>query len=247
MILISDATLMAYADGELDEARADAVRKALVNDPVLRGRLEKFQSIDDQVRAAFAPDLDVPERFTDLLRDAPPSHVVQLDRHRKPVIIRAWIPAGSAIAAGVAGLVAGGILTSGTTASPDLGGEAIIITGEIQAVVAQAPSGKSVMAAGSSVTPILSFVTAGDVHCREIHIANSEMAARAVACKDKGHNEWRIEAFARMPVSGAGAGYHTAGQHKDAVIEAAFARLSVKYVLDAGQESLAIAEGWPKK
>lgn len=247
MTLISDATLMAYADRELGDARTKAVRRALANDPSLRARLEQIQTLDEQVRAAFAPDLDVPERFTDLLRAETPSKLVQLDGRRKTSNMRDWIPAGAAVAAGVAGLVAGGLLTSGATAwrQPVDGG--IAIAGAMQEVIMNATSGKTVQADGLSVTPILSFLAADDSPCREIHIADREMAARIVACKDNGDAEWHIEAFARVPVTGPNSSYRTAGPHKDPVIEAAFARLKVKVVLDAGAERQAIATGWSEK
>ncbi|UFS67889.1 hypothetical protein LO749_23115 (plasmid) [Paracoccus denitrificans] len=40
---IDDKTLMALADGELDPARADEIRRAVAGDPDLQARLHRFE------------------------------------------------------------------------------------------------------------------------------------------------------------------------------------------------------------
>ncbi len=57
---ISDETLMAYVDGELDAAACAALEAALATDPALAGRLARQQALIGQLRAAFDGVLDEP-------------------------------------------------------------------------------------------------------------------------------------------------------------------------------------------
>ncbi len=57
---ISDETLMAYVDGELDAAACAALEAALATDPALSARLARQQALIGQVRAAFDGVLDEP-------------------------------------------------------------------------------------------------------------------------------------------------------------------------------------------
>jgi hypothetical protein len=242
---ISDETLMAYGDGELNPEQAEAVRTALERQPALRTRLERLQSIDEQLRAAFAPEVDLPDRFADLLRGAPTASVVRFADRRK--FWAGWLPAGAAMAASVAGLIAGSVLTSGTAVWLRRVDDGIGLTSAVETVVTHTPSGKVALADGFNVAPILSFVSADGRMCREVHLNDTKMAARIVACKDAGADEWCIEAFARMPLPGPPTSYHAAGAAKDPVIDAAYVRLGAKSTLDPEAESAAIARGWSEK
>jgi anti-sigma factor RsiW len=48
----SDHLLMAYADGELDEAMAREVERRLVNDPEARARVEFYRETTSLIRSA---------------------------------------------------------------------------------------------------------------------------------------------------------------------------------------------------
>ncbi|MCE9523527.1 MAG: hypothetical protein K8S25_13985 [Alphaproteobacteria bacterium] len=247
MTRISDETLMAYSDGELDQEQAESVRVALDRDAALRRRLQSMQEIDEDLRAAFAPDLEMPDRFAKLLRPESAASVTHLVPKRANWIGRNWLPSGAAIAAGFIGLVAGGVLTSGSTAWLRRVDDGIAVASAVQSVVEHTPSGKLVQADGLNVTPIVSFVAKDGRVCRELHLNDGKLAARIVACKDADEDEWCIEAFVRVPPQGSAASYHTAGAPKDPVIDAAFARLGVSGTLDAKAEGDAIANGWSKK
>jgi hypothetical protein len=242
MTYITDETLMAYADGELDGPRANAVRAALRGDRKLRARLDEMQSMNELIRAAFTPELEVPDRFANLLSPGAEGKVVSLpERLRQRA--RRWVPAGAAIAAGVAGLMAGNLMTSGSTAMPDHIGNGLAIVGAMQTVASHTPSGQTLEADGLSITPVVSFMTNDAGFCRELHVSDKQMAARVVACKNKGENGWSVEALARTPKEAPSA-YRTAGARSDPVIDAAFTRRGAKEMLDAKAESEAIARAW---
>lgn len=70
-----DATLMAYADGELDPVERAAVEAAIATDPELAERVAAHRALRNQVNAHFAPVMeeDVPDRFRALLAAAEPA------------------------------------------------------------------------------------------------------------------------------------------------------------------------------
>ena len=71
---ITDDTLMAYADGELDTASRTQVDEAIARDPALAERLRQHQAMRTRVKRAFDSELDepVPERLRSAL-NAPPA------------------------------------------------------------------------------------------------------------------------------------------------------------------------------
>ncbi len=114
-------------------------------------------------------------------------------------------------------------------------------------MITTAPSGSSVQADGLNMRPVVSFVSTDGRLCREAQLDDDEMAARILVCRDVSENEWCIEAFARMPAIPGKGGYHTAGIPSDPVIDAAYARLGRKVILDQNGEKQAIKSGWVQK
>ena len=84
---ISDETLMAFADGELDEAARAAVEAAMREDPEVSKRIARHRALRARLQAGFAAELSepVPERLTAVLRGVPSataSNVVDLQNAR---------------------------------------------------------------------------------------------------------------------------------------------------------------------
>src|SRR5687767_14222937 len=98
----SDEMLMAFVDGELDEATAEALRRTVDADPALLRRLADFHRTRALAKSAFAGVLDeeVPERLFAAVRpQAPRLAVLRLPRLRW-----GWLPVGAAVAGSIAGL-----------------------------------------------------------------------------------------------------------------------------------------------
>lgn len=238
MTFVTNEKLAAYADGELDDVESAQVSHALAADELLRARLARITSLDDQLRAAFELKDDVPLRFTRLLE--------LREKTSGYGRMRRWIPAGAAIAAGVAGLAVGGLLPAQGDSGwlrPQAG--AVVLAGAAQFAADHTPSGSRHADGLVTALPIVSF-TAGDGRlCRELQIEEGRAAAHAIACREQGL--WRVEALVRTAAQDATVGYRPAGGSGDPAISAVHARLKVASVLDAKEEDEAIADDWRAK
>src|SRR5580704_14683030 len=69
---ISDETLMAYADGELDAAARAEVESAMREDPQIEARVAAHRALRRKVQAAYSAELsqDIPERLLAAARGA---------------------------------------------------------------------------------------------------------------------------------------------------------------------------------
>ena len=109
----SDEQLVAYVDGELDDAAQAEFDAALTHDAELRARVDGLQSSAQILRAAFDPILrePVPERLLAAARGETLSEVVDFatahdKRQSRGMLGRPWMQ--WAVAAGILGLVIGG-------------------------------------------------------------------------------------------------------------------------------------------
>jgi hypothetical protein len=247
MITITEETLMAYNDSELDSAVAEQVRLALQSDPDLQEKLERMKAMDELLRASVKVDLSVPDRFKSLLAEeadaAEASNVVTLSP--KSRAWRNWVPTGAGIAAALMIVVGGNMMAPASMSWLEQVEDGIALAGPVRQAIAMAPSGQPVQVNGLNVMPVVSFVSTDGRMCREAQLDDDEMAARIVACRDIAENEWCIEAFARMPsLPNRKGGYNTAGVPKDPVIDAAYVRLGIKATLSEAAEKGAIARDW---
>lgn len=99
-----DETLVAFVDGELDDATAREVAEAVEHDAELAARVETFSSSAVMIRAAFAGVIDepVPERLLTAARGPAAGNVVAF---RRRSVVSRWI--ALPIAASVTALMIG--------------------------------------------------------------------------------------------------------------------------------------------
>src|SRR5258708_37681957 len=128
---ISDETLMAYADGELDAATQAAVESAMREDPQIEKRIAAHRSLRQRVHAAYWAELSerVPERLLRAARAVDStrgSAVVDLQAARAAIQRNAsrarpqwprWRTVGTIAASVLVGVVTG-FLMWGRTESP---------------------------------------------------------------------------------------------------------------------------------
>jgi hypothetical protein len=243
MTFISNEKLAAFLDGELDESESASVGLALADDELLRARLARLQSVDDQLRAAFAGagEDELPPALARAIDAKAPVPASQYSRTAR------WLPAGAAIAAGVAGLAIGGLLPLqvGSVAWLKPHGAAFALAGVAQLAADHTPSGSRYVEGTLTAKPVVSFRTADGRLCRELRLEGPQVASTAIACRETG--EWRVEVLVRAQTQGATNGYRTAGANRDPALTAVQQRLNIDTVLDAKSEDDAIAAGWRTK
>ena len=235
---ISDETLMAYADGELDAAAREAVESAMREDPRIAASVARHRGLRLQVQAAYAAELseEVPQRLLAAARGTVAKGAVAkgarengavengaLDVERGVANLRDAVRAApdrgaarrrrwrtmTSLAASVIAGVAVGFLIWGRAGSPFVRG----VGGELLArgQLAQALTSQLVaeQSSRSGVLIGLSFLAKSGDYCRTFALA-AAVPQSGLACR---HGErWQVRAL----IQGSGgtdrsSEYRTAG------------------------------------
>lgn len=220
---IDDATLMAFADGQLPEPRATEVAAAVAADPALANRVERFR----RVRTKLAGALDDLELSGDLMARAA-ARIAEAPVNP----VRAW---GPALAAGVAGLVVGAAVFSTLQPAGPLG-PGQTARGALRAALEGTPSGT----AARGVEPLFSVVAADGRTCRAFRSADEGRDYEGVACREGA--AWRVLVLAEAPARPGGYG-QASGAEPQAIAETLDA-LRVGPPLSVSEEATRIGRGW---
>ncbi|UDF05015.1 anti-sigma factor [Asticcacaulis sp. AND118] len=235
--LTDDETLIAYVDGELDEAARAAFEVRAAADPALAARIDAHWGLKARLGAAFGPIVDeaVPENLRALLPPAPTAEARDNVRAFTPRPAPKTAPAKSLhlqIAALAACFVAGIGLT---LFFPAREGD---FRTEDGAIVAQGELARSLshqLASDTGKTTIgLTFADQSGAICRTFTTGGNE----GLACRQNGN--WRIEA---LTGKGAQGEFRQAGS--SLILQAVDARLSGD-VFDAEAERKARDSGWTR-
>lgn len=244
----SDETLMAYADGELDEQTRSAVERAIRSDPAIAAKVRRHVVMRSNVFAAFAPIADepVPQRLS---ASAKPGKVIHLNTARIARVEAvhekrrwSWREWG-----GIAGALMVGVLVGimGTVnlwekaplAAKGGAGGALRAQGVLAEALSRQLAGTS--AAGSGVRIGVSFEAKGGGYCRSFMTG----AIAGLACRNGA--EWKVPVVAEV-AKGASGQYWQDGTGMPAVIlEAIDARIAGR-TLDAKAEQAARERGWSR-
>lgn len=247
----SDETLMAFADGELDEQTRREVEHAMRHDPALAEKVRQHKALRSNVFNAFSSTLDeeVPQRLQAAARSG---KVVHLDSVRPlraappvaPTPTRGWAwPEWGALAATlVVGILAGAL------GSRSVGGDAQLAAfdSEAGALVAQGPLAQALSQQLASAPPSnpgvklgVSFVGNDGNYCRSFLLPKTA----GLACRSGAG--WQIPVMANSADGGMG-DYRQAGSAMpQAVLDAIDARIAGQ-ALDAAAEKAALQQGWKR-
>ena len=203
---VSDETLMAYADGEVDEATRAIIEAAMRENPQVRRRIAEHRALRAAAQSAFTAVLDepVPQRLIDAARGqtaAPPGgHVVDLAGARRaaagqaPGRRRSWQPVAMAasVLVGVAlGYVgwhsAKPLVTTGSS------GELLAGAGLAEALSNQLSEDRS---PGLAAITGLSFRAKTGNYCRTFSLTGSH-GGSGLACHEGAG--WTIKVLAQSP------------------------------------------------
>ncbi|MFP5393555.1 MAG: anti-sigma factor family protein [Gammaproteobacteria bacterium] len=243
---ISEETLMAYADGEVDEATRRAVEQAIRRDPALAAKVRRHQTLRGDVFAALAPAMDepVPQRLRSALRSPKVIHLdaVRAARNPPPEPVKpkwAWREWGAIAASLVVGIGAGALALRGTQDVPQLALNGGVL--RAQGTLASALNTQLASAAprNAAVHVGLSFVSKDGVYCRSFVLPKES----GLACRSNGG--WSVPVLAEGGSDGTGT-YRQAGNGlPDAVLDAIDTRIAGK-ALDIAAEQAARDRGWKR-
>jgi hypothetical protein len=238
-----DETLMAFADGELDEPLRAEISAAVERDPALARRVAQHRALRAQVAGAFSPVMDqpVPERLLGAARaDAP-----QVARSGRVL----QFPARSSHAAAVPwrarewGAMAASVVLGALIAWKVFMPEPALLTARGGALLARGPLAAALdtqlasqQGGGEPVLIGLTFRGNDGHYCRSFVLRTAGTAG--LACRVDG--EWRVPVTAAAP---GGEGMRQAASMPPEVLSAIGARLSGE-ALDAAAEQNALRGGW---
>jgi len=202
---VSDETLMAYADGEVDEATRTIIETAMRENPEVRRRIAEHRALRETMQGAFSAVLDepVPQRLIDAARGqtAAPAggHVVDLASARRaaagraPGRLRNWQPVAMAasvlvgVALGYVGWHAKPLVTTSSS------GELVAGAGLAEALSHQLSEDRS---PGLAAITGLSFRAKTGDYCRTFSLTGSH-AGSGLACHEGAG--WTIKVLAQSP------------------------------------------------
>ena len=234
--MVTDETLFAWLDGELDPAEAERVAAAVAADRELAARAEQHRAMQAQLKSAFDGLLTqpVPDAIAAAARVEEPGVIdfAQAKRERE-ARGRAPLPQWAALAATLAiGLFAGAMISSrGDDAVEIQGGKvyAAAALGEaLETQLASAPAG--------DVRIGLTFRDQAGTICRSF----TDAAASGLACRDDGR--WQVRGLFAAPEGQRGAYRMAAGA--DPNLAALVGSTMVGEPFDATREKAAQAQGW---
>lgn len=238
-----DETLMAYADGELDDALRAEISAAIARDPALARRVDEHRALRAEVAGAFAPVLKqpVPERLVSAARGTAAAqrtrgNVVTFPARTTrppspPWRAREWLAMAASLVLGV--LASWKFLTPGADQLVAVRDGTMVARGALaQALDTQLASEQ----AGSEPILIgLTFATPEGHFCRSFSARNA--GTSGLACHGSG--EWVIPVIDAAPAGDT----RTASAPSPTVMQAIEARIQGEAV-DAAGEKAAREAGW---
>ena len=237
MAEMTDEKFFAWLDGELTDAEASEVARAVAADPELQARAAAHRAVADRLRGAFAPiaEAPVPPGIQAPLRSEP--NVATLaeararrDARRAPPL---WQQAAAMAATLALGIVTGAMLV------PDQGSP---IAPEAGRLVAAASLEDALYSQLASVPAQdgprigLTFRDASGKMCRSF----TDQAASGLACLENG--DWRIRGLVQAP-DGQSSEYRMAAG-VDPNLAAMIDSTIAGEPLDAKAEREAMLRGW---
>jgi hypothetical protein len=260
---ISDETLMAYADGELDAATRASIEAAIQEDPEIARRVARHRALREALQGAFSGVLaePVPERLIAAARGqsaaahgqsaaargqsgAPRGAVVDLAREaarRKTAPrLQRWQPA--AMAASLALGVGLGFLAWHGPAGliqPGSGGGLVANAALAEALSTRLSDDRS---PARVAIAHLSFRGKSGEYCRTFSLTGTDAGA-GLACREG--NDWKIRALAESPRDATNSGnFRTAASEQSPAIRAAVEASIDGEPLDHAGEIAARQAGW---
>jgi hypothetical protein len=241
---LTDETLAAYADGELDEATRASIEAHMRADPEIAGRVAAHQALRMRVSAAFNPVLaePVPERLAALTRASSTGagQVIELRPKRPAARQWSWTQWGAMAASFILGAI---VLR---LALHDFGGAPVSVRdGRLVAsgVLASALSQQLASAppTNAEVQIGVSFRSRASQYCRAFVLEESSPLA-GVACR--AGSDWQLKVLAPAALAAGSGAYRQAASALPAAVRAEIDAQIAGEPLDANAERVARDRNW---
>lgn len=248
----SDETLMAFADGELDDITRHEVELAMRLNPEIAEKVRQHKALRSNVFGAFASTLDeeVPQRLQAAVRSGKVVHLDSVRQVRTPPAPPpvqhkprwSWPEWGAMAATLVVGVLAGTVGTRSLDSAEqfaafDKGAGALTAQGKLEQALTQQLA--SAPAADPGIRVGVSFVSREGNYCRSFMLPKTA----GLACRTG--TQWRIPLLANSAEGAAGAYRQAGSEMPPAVLEAIDERI-VGQALDANAEKAALKQGWTR-
>jgi hypothetical protein len=242
--VIDDATLMAYADGELDPAARAAVEAEVARSPETMRRLQAHAALRARMAEAFSSALDepIPSALAALVAGAAPASapVINLEDRRRSRAPAARRGLGLGLAASlVLGVLLGAGLMSTRGSGPIAAeGGQLVARGALAAALDRQLSSEA--GPRQAVRVGLTIHTADGRYCRTFRL-DQTAAVAGLACR--GPSRWTVEVATAVAAERHTAYVTAATDIPDAVLQAVD-RLADGPALNVASERAARAAGW---
>jgi hypothetical protein len=206
----SSETLMAYADGELDEPTRGEIEAAMHEDAEIATQVAQHQSLRAELAAAFDDVLDepIPERLEETVREAPIAAVATATDMTSarpahaPEKKSAWsLPQWTAIAVSlVLGVVIGRAAFNKTDSDAVVTKDGhVIASGTLAAALSNQVGASPAQQRDSQIG--ISYRAKSGEYCRTFNVREHQAGntLAGVACKSA--DEWRVQALAQAVVA----------------------------------------------
>jgi len=253
---LSDETLMAYADNELDAETRATVEAAMASDPEVARRVASHQALRSSIRNGYDDILNepIPEKLISALRngssaparkaDVTDLNQVRAAKRQAPAPARrwSWPEWGSMAASLVVGIaVAYALLRPPGQIIASNNGR-LVAQGALREALSQQLAGEQPQE--SSVQIGVSYVAKSGAYCRAFATQSTQSMA-GIACHDG--DEWTVKLLTPGEgVQAATGGYRMAGTALPAAITQAIGEQIEGEPLDATGEVAARDSGWQK-
>lgn len=248
----SDETLMAYADGELDEHTRRDIEQAMRRDPAIADKIRQHKALRSNVFSAFAGTLEeaVPQRLQAAARSGKVVHLDSVRQVRQPPapppavnrpkwVFPQWGALAATLVVGVLAGVFGAQTFSGDSQLAAFDRESGILAaqGKLDKALSQQVTG--IPARDASVKVGITFMSKEGGYCRSFMLPTTA----GLACRNG--ETWEIPVLTNGPM-GTNTEYRQASSALPAaVLEAIDARIEGK-PLDAAGERAAHKSGWKR-
>lgn len=266
---LNDHTLLAYLDGELDDAQCAAVEAACAEQPALAQRLDLLALSDERVRRSYQAVLEepVPPHLIVVILNAPdPRRRHTTSPPRSPSTASSglrwaawlaplwtgWGGRGTTAFASVALLALGAVAAWTLHPGPNEGwalraGEPLQDRSLLVALET-APSGREVEAAGRQFQLLASFERTQGGFCREFNASDNGTDPAdhlGVACRT-GQGQWELVVLAteNRPADPQHGGYRTASERQFEVVDGWRLAHTRGQPMEPAQERALIERGW---